>query len=313
VNDDDGAPPPGFLGDRRRQAIAGIIGVIVVIAIVFTGVWWFTGGPGAYTRTPSVIGLRTADAERLLTGKGLKSRVGVKAFSSKIAPGQIISSDPGDGDKVKKDGTVVLTESKGLQLIAVPDVAGKSQSDATKAIKASGLKVGRISKKFSDSVAEGNVVSTSPKTGSKIAPDRSVAVVVSKGAAPIALPNVVNQQIDAATAQLQGLGLKVNATQTAQIDGRGPGTVLSQDPAPTQPGQTVAKGSTVNLTVVQQPQPIPVPNVVNQDFGTAQQTLQAAGFQVQRDGWNPLANTVRSQSVTGQAVPGTVIVLKVAF
>jgi serine/threonine-protein kinase len=315
VNDDDGAAPPGFLGDRRRQAVAGILSVLVVIAIIFTGVWWFTGGPGAYTQTPPVTGLTVGDAQLAIKAKGLTPDL-TYAFSTQITAGQVISSNPGGGGKVKKNGHVVLLISKGPQLIAVPDVAKKSLSDAITRIQGSGLKVGDTSQKFSNTVKDGSVISTSPKAGSKIAPDREVKLVVSKGAEPVILDNVVNQNVDQAKALLQGKGLKVKIQdQDFQPGGPNPGTVTAQDPAVSQDGQqtTVGKGTSVTLTVVKQPDPIGVPDVRGQNFDQAKSTLEGLGFVVQRDGFNPFANTVSNQSVFGTAPPGTTIVLSVSF
>jgi eukaryotic-like serine/threonine-protein kinase len=313
VHDDEPAPP-GFLGDRNRQAIAAIAGAVVLVLVICTGIWWFTGGPGSYTDTPAVTGERLADAQRILAAQGLHSQP-KQAFSTTVAAGQVISSDPPAGKQVKKAGLVVLTVSKGPQLIPVPDVSGKSAADATAAITSAGLTLASTTKRFSSTVDLGKVISTSPKSGTRIAPDRPVALVVSKGIEQVALDNVINQNVDAATQLLQSHGFKVTTTMQPFVDpGPAAGTVTAQNPQVQQPGQTAPKGSTVTLTVIAQPvapTQIPVPNVVGQNFDQAKQQLQQAGFQVTRQGGGFFARTVIAQSVNGQAPPGTNIVLTV--
>jgi serine/threonine-protein kinase len=319
VHDDDPAPP-GFLGDRRRQSIAAVGGAVVVVLLIVTGIWWFAGGPGSYLNTPSLVGQRQSDAQRLLSQQGLRSEITL-VFNAKVASGQVISTDPAGGEHVKKSGLVVLTVSQGPELVGVPDVSGKSVEDATAAIEAQGLKVGDTSKKFSDTVDNGDVISTSPKTGTKIAPDRAVDLIVSKGSNKLVLDNVVGQNVDAARQLLEGKGFKVDTQDQSFFDGGPqPGTVTAQDPGQ---GQTVDKGSTVTLTVVQQqsdqngngqvpPGQVAVPNVIGQTFDQAKATLEARGFQVRRQG-SRLFPIVRDQNPQNSAPAGSRITLQTGF
>jgi len=308
---DDEPPPPGFLGDRGRQAFAAVLGVILVLALAFGGVWWFTNGPGSFTETPKLAGQTVADAQRVLKDQGLKPTVN-EVFSDTIAAGQVVSTDPAAGANVRKDGIVILNVSKGPQLVEVPSLKGKSEDDATNDIKTAKLEVGEIKRRFSATVDKGKVVSSSPTSGSKIAPGRPVDLVISKGAEPVLLDNVVGQSQDAATQLLESKGLNVEITDQDFSDGGPPpGTVSQQDP-PAQ-GQTVNKGSTVTLTVVKLPDGQGfVPDLRGQNFDDAKAQLEQAGFQVRKQGF-PIANTVRNQSNQGLTPLGTEIVLFVGF
>ena len=66
-----------------------------------------------------------------------------------------------------------------------------------------------------------------------------MTIHVSKGPETVKVPNLVGQSLDAATAQLQGLGFQVD-TQS-YLPGR---VVRAQDPAA---GTTVNKGTKVTL------------------------------------------------------------------
>ena len=113
---------------------------------------------------------------------------------------------------------IVLTVGKGPQLIAVPEVTEKSQADASSAIKSAGLTVGDVTKKYNDSVALGQVISSSPKSGTKIAPDRPVDLVISRGVQQVTLDNYVGQNIDAVSQALNGK-VKINQQPLAYVDG----------------------------------------------------------------------------------------------
>ncbi len=306
---DDEPVPPGFLGDRRRQGLAAVGGALVVVLLICTGVWWFTGGPGSYTHTPPLAGRRASDAERLLSSSGLHAQR-KSAYSTEVATGQVISTDPGAGDRVKKNGTVVLVVSLGQHLIAVPDVSGQSEDAAGTAIRGAGLPLGVTKKKFSSTVPEGQVISTTPKKGTRIAVNRKVTLNLSKGVEPVVLDNVVGQNVQDATSLLKSHGFVV-ATQPQPYADGGPaaGTVTGQNPVPQAQGQTLPKGTTITLVVVQQPAQVDVPNVVGQNFNQARQQLQQLGFQVDRQGGGFFKNTVVAQSVTGPAPANSHVVL----
>jgi beta-lactam-binding protein with PASTA domain len=141
-------------------------------------------------------------------------------------------------------GPVTLTISLG----AVPDVAGKSVADATTTLQAVGLELGSQTQQFSDSVPDGQVIS-STVTDDPAVKGTAVDVVVSKGPVPITLPAVKGKTIDEAASTLQALGLRVSYPDCTNIlcgfyDWKSKLPVRSTDPAA---GTTVHKGDTVTL------------------------------------------------------------------
>ena len=313
VHDDEPAPP-GFLGDRTRQAVAAVLGVLLVAGLAFTGVWWFTNGPGSYTETPTLTKLTSDEARRILLDRGFTP--GEKAvFDESLASGQVVSTDPAAGAKIRKGGTVILNVSKGPELIAVPSLKGLSEDEATSAITNAKLKVDSdVKRRFSATVDKGKVISSSPTTGSKLAPGRTVTLVISKGSEPVLLDNVVGQAKDAAQQLLESKGLKVEVQEQDFFDGGPqPGTVSAQTP-PAQ-GQTVNKGSTVTITVIKIPDGQGfVPDLTGQNFDQAKALLQQAGFQnIQKEGNDFFGNTVRDQNEHGLVPLDREIRLRVGF
>ena len=74
--------------------------------------------------------------------------------------------------------------SKGSEKISVPNVVGKSDSDAQSMIKSAKLKVGTVTYEYDDSVAEGKVVSQSVAGGKKVSAGTTIDIVVSRGKKP---------------------------------------------------------------------------------------------------------------------------------
>jgi serine/threonine-protein kinase len=136
--------------------------------------------------------------------------------------------------------------SKGTELLKVPDVVGKKKTDAEKAITDAGFKV-KVTEEFSDTTPAGTVISQNPDGGVSIDAGSTVAIVVSKGANLVKVPDVTSMTEADAIAQLEDLGLVANVVYQVSPD---VGIVINQDPLPT---TMVAKGSTVKIYVGKAP------------------------------------------------------------
>ena len=187
---------------------------------------------------PSLIGSTKEQATTALTEIGLVVRAVTEQFSPRDA-GTVLSSDPPAGAQLPPGTPVALVVSKGLEMLAVPDVRGQQRAAAEQALTDAGFKPA-VTEVFSDSVDVGLVVGQSPFSGRE-ARGSTVALEVSKGPELITIPDVVGQPRKQAEAALTALGLKVRAYAIP-----GPGQVRSTDPAA---GQQVRKGSTVTVYV----------------------------------------------------------------
>ena len=138
-----------------------------------------------------------------------------------------------------------------------------------------------------------------------------VALVISSGPPPVAVPNVVGQDQQAAVDTLAGVGLKADTSQQQFNDQAPEGSVISQDPPE---GNQLGKGQAVKLVISKGPELIPVPNVFGQQYDQAKATLQQAGFQVQQEKFLGGAfGTVRFQRPrAGASAPkGSTVILTV--
>ena len=140
-------------------------------------------GP-AQVQVPNVVGATQAAATTTITGAGLTVGSVAMQASNTVAAGSVISQSPTAGTMVANGSAVNLTVSSGPGTVAVPDVVGHTQADATTAITAAGLIVGTVTQASSASVAKGSVISSAPAAGTQVAPGSSVDLTVSSGPTP---------------------------------------------------------------------------------------------------------------------------------
>jgi serine/threonine-protein kinase len=277
--------------------------VLVVLAVAAAiGVYAFKKGATTYATTPAVATLSRDAAGAKIRAVGLTPVAGPQIFSETVGKGLVIRTAPGPNEKVESGTNVVMTISKGPERYAVPKLKGESEADAKKAITAANLSVGTVTKAYSESVKEGDVVSSSPVAGKPLKKAAVVDLVVSKGPKPINVPSVVGSTKNAATARLNGLGL-TPAFGTEIYSGTVPrGSVISQSPGK---GASVPRGTTVTLVVSKGPPPVQVPNVVGQSLSSATARLQAAGLKVDARKLlpGPSLNRVYNQNPSGGTLP----------
>ncbi|MCD8365741.1 MAG: Stk1 family PASTA domain-containing Ser/Thr kinase [Clostridiales bacterium] len=138
--------------------------------------------PEAETVTvPNVVGNTSDAAVTTLEDKGLKVSREFQ-YDSSVEAGKVISQSPAAGSTATEGDTVTIYVSQGSETTKVPNVVGKTESDAKTALGDAGLNVGTVTQEYSDSVAEGNVISQSVSYGQYVDMGTSVDLVVSKGA-----------------------------------------------------------------------------------------------------------------------------------
>ena len=75
--------------------------------------------------------------------------------------------------------------------VAVPDVAGKTQTDAGQTLEAAGLNVGAIAKASDPTAPAGTVIRQDPAAGTKVDKDSAVALTLSSGPGAAEVPDVI--------------------------------------------------------------------------------------------------------------------------
>ena len=163
-----------------------------------------------------------------------------------------------------------------LGRVAVPTVAGVAQGRAVSAIQHAGLHA-KVRQIFSEKVAKGVVVSSTPRSGVDARKNSTVTLTVSKGPERFTVPSLVHKSQQAARAAIGRAHLRVGTVTTAYDEQVPAGKVVSADPAG---GTAQKRGTPIDLVVSKGKQPIDIPDVTGQAKDDAKQQLVDAGFTV---------------------------------
>lgn len=158
--------------------------------------------------------------------------------------------------------------------VAVPNVVGLSLEDARRVAADAGLDVEVEGERNAPDPA-GTVLEQRPGAGG-FTGDGDFAVVVSKGPAPVAVPEIANANVADATAQLEAAGFVVER-EDRHFDDIPVDVVASVEPGP---GTKLPPESTVKLVVSLGHAPVEIPDVTNLTLDEATARLSELGFGV---------------------------------
>ncbi|AUG76770.1 serine/threonine protein kinase [Kitasatospora sp. MMS16-BH015] len=223
---------------RRRSRRPLVWGVVLAVLLTLVGGTTYVLSEALYTQVPSVLGQREDQAVATLDQAGLQG-VFTQDFSETVPTGQVIATDPGVGARVRKSDPVKVSLSKGPQRIAVPNLTGLTQDEAEKSLTTAGLTAGTVDEEYSDTVEEGDVISSSPGTGAPLPVGSAVALTVSKGMTPV--PDVKGMTREDAAKALSDAGFQLRVTGLNTIS---LGKAKTQTPAA---GQPLRQGSPVDV------------------------------------------------------------------
>jgi len=298
--------PPWLAHWREHKLAAGLVALVLVVT---AALFFFTVGPGATTTVPRVVGSTDLAARKALDLAHLDTKVN-RSFSETVKAGMVLTSVPLAGREVRRGSTVTLTVSRGPERHDVPQLAGRTQADAEQRLSDATLTVGAVRKEYSETVPQGQVISTSPGANTALKRATPVTLVISAGRQPIKLEDWTGAPADQAVAAMTKVKLKVDTTGQEWSDTVPKGRVITQSPAT----GTLFQGDLVTLVVSKGPEMIAVPDVFGKQEGEARSILEAAGFAVKIDRFagGPFG-TVTQQSVPGgtQAPKGSTITLTV--
>jgi eukaryotic-like serine/threonine-protein kinase len=308
--------PPSYYEEagHRRSPWPIILGLVAVAIAGLGGYLIYNKVTAAInSNTPvavkNVVGTYYKGAEQNLQEEGFQTQT-VQSSSATVPETLVISQNPAPGTRVAKQSVVTLTVSSGKPKTTVPTLVnlplGQAQTDLANA----NLKVTTKSVN-STRVPAGSVTSSSPAAGTPVLVGSLVTLYVSQGPRQIGVPSVVGEPYANAAGALQGANFRVTRTDVANAAPIG--QVVSQTPAG---GTSAAVNSTVTLTVSKGPQLVLVPNVTQDDRGTATQLLQQAGFTVSvtpQDVTDPTQNglVLAQDPTTGKLPQGATVTITV--
>ena len=169
----------------------------------------------------------------------------------------------------------MISSGEEAKKVPVPDVLGRSESEAEQILQDAKLKVTHGEAQYSDDVAAGNVIFTDPQPGTEVDEGSSVQIVVSLGKEKVKVPFLTGKSQADAESALAAAGLVGSASE--EYSDTAAGTVISQSP---DSGKEVEKGTTVSYVVSLGPktQLVAIPDVVGATESAAKKRLQEEGL-----------------------------------
>jgi serine/threonine-protein kinase len=250
---------------------------LALIAALLVGVaaagWWV--GIGRYTSTPSLLDQTRESVAAYADEQGFDVEL-VDGYSESVPIGQVISQDPGVGERIRRGATITVVLSLGPERYQVPNVAGMTEDQARDALAQFASEVD-VQREYSTEYAANEVARTDPPAGEEVDAGTPVTVYVSDGFPPLNVPDVVGMSESDATGEIEAEGLVVGTVTPRYSDTIPEGSVIEQSPAAEAPA---GEGDGVDLVVSQGPEPVAVPDVVGMDIDKATEELEALGFTV---------------------------------
>ncbi|GAA3171329.1 Stk1 family PASTA domain-containing Ser/Thr kinase [Blastococcus jejuensis] len=294
---------------RRRARLAFAIVMLLAITIGAVG-WWL--GSGRWTDVPSLVGKDREAAIDLLQAAGLDPNPVTEAWSETVPEGVVISTDPADGEAIR--GTdVEIVVSKGPERFVVPvELAGLEADAVLQQLQETLPLQVTTADQYDDQVAAGLVIGFDPPAGTQLPRDALVTVIVSQGHAPVAIPDVIGQTPEAATANLEQLGFTVTRIDDGRSAAVDKGEVMAVTPDPA--AGPVPYASTVSIQVSAGMPQVQVPDVGGKSSAEAKRILEAAGLKVETSSWITGDRVVGQTPKAGETVDqGTTVKILLSF
>jgi serine/threonine protein kinase len=295
-----------FQKPKKRRALMILIAGLAIAISVY--VYW----SGTQTKVPQLVGLTQTQAIEAITNAELNIEV-VEVFSEVVAKGTVISANPTSGSSLGKDQTVTLTISKGPEFFSVPNLKDMTLEEVRAALGKIGLQLGEVTYEFSNDIKKNRAISAKPGFGELAKPNSMVSMVLSKGPAPVAIPDVTGERSADAIAILDTSGFDSVTIVKEFSNTVSDGIVISQ--SPTALTEHLPK-TQITLTVSKGVRPVSVPNIIGLSQAAAIQTLtdmqlgnELIGTKSCTYGFKKNTKKVSTQSITAgnKVAPGTVI------
>jgi eukaryotic-like serine/threonine-protein kinase len=245
----DGEPPRSW----ARRWLPWLVGLLVVIAAVIVAAMLLLNNGKSYF-VPQVDGLPLNQAEQQITTAHLKVGPVIQQNSASVPKGDVISTNPANGNSAAQNSVVTIYESSGQAKVTVPPLQGDTTAQAEQALSKLNLQY-TLATDTQSTQPQGTVDHTNPPGGTSVQAGSTVKLFVSGGGAPV--PEVTGIPVNSAVQELTNSGFTDHVVTTPGPPGTQPGLVWNQNPT----SQTMEpKGFQVTIYVQPQATSSPSPS-----------------------------------------------------
>ena len=193
--DADDAAAPAVVPVARHREVRRLVPFFVIaavmVAIVLGAVAFAQISGGAQAEVPGVVGYPLDQARAQVDKAGFGVTV-----AHKHAPdptGVVIAQTPASGTFSTRRQGPPHRFRRARRRSTIPAVNGLAKADAEAALTAAGFALGAPTSDYNADVADGHVIGVNPPQGTAVAPDSAVTLAISKGHAPVKVPDVRGQ------------------------------------------------------------------------------------------------------------------------
>jgi hypothetical protein len=240
----------------RNTLLLAIGSVITVVLIAFFSLSFYTNH-GEGVPVPKLKGLTKQQAIDVLEKEGFEYQID-EIYVADAPPGTIVEQDPDAGTNVKRNRKIYLTMvNEKAPPVNLPDIDQMPYIQAVATLQNSGLKVGDTTYRSDialNVVLETQLAGQILKAGTKIPKGSRIDLVLGDGvgASEQEIPDLINQDLDAARFSLRGLNLSLGSiTYQGAITDSANLIIVSQSPMRTDSTSKVSIGTKINVTVAQ--------------------------------------------------------------
>lgn len=229
---------------KKKRIKRWLIGAIVAASFLIIGLFSFGVIGGPEVAVPDVTGKTVAEAQNILAQAKLGYTID-EEYNTKVAPGTVVSQNPGAKRMVKEGRKITLVVSKGVELGDVPNLKGKRLTEAKAILKASRFELGNVSYKYVSGAAEETILEQSVAPPAKLPIGTKLDVVINIKSNQVVLPDLVGLNSGSAKNKLNELGLVLGKITTV-VSKEPDNTVIEMNPAAK---EVVNVGTVVDITV----------------------------------------------------------------
>jgi beta-lactam-binding protein with PASTA domain len=240
----------------RTNLLLAMGSVFLLVLIIFFSLGFYTRH-GSGIPVPQLKGLSIEKAMTILKDQGFDYKID-SVYVLDQPPGAVVEQDPDPGTNVKENRTIYLTVVTRLAPpVALPDLEPYTYREAVATIANYGLKVGDTTYKSDiarDRVLEVRFAGQPIKPGTKLPKGSKIDLVLGngEGASEVEIPDLVNQDLDAAKFVIKNGGLSLGIiTYQGTITDSTNVVVVAQSPMKTDSVTKTGNGTRINLTVAQ--------------------------------------------------------------
>ncbi len=239
----------------KNLLFAALAVLLVVLITVFSLNYYTRHGSGI--PVPKLIDMQISRASALLDQQGFRYKID-SVYLPDRDPGTVVQQDPDPGTNVKENRTIYLTVITRLAPnISLPDLENITLREASATISNAGLKLGDTT--YRSDIARNRVLEVRfageiIKPGAKLPKGSRIDLVLGdgKGASEVDIPDLTNQELDAAKFVISQSGLTLGTvTYEGTITDSTKVIIKSQIPMKTDSTAKISIGTRINLTVSQ--------------------------------------------------------------